>query len=164
MKKIFFIIALIGVTFGCSANDFRYRNNYRYSGNDYYQNHDSQYRHFWRQVERRLLNQHHRINENLEHGYLSHHHAHKLFRHLSKLENRLEELRCENDARPHLRRKILRYLDKNEQRINSYLNLRHRKPHRRKHAENPYRYNDYMPSRGIQWSLGGSTGVFYFGY
>ncbi len=157
MKKLFFIIALIGVTFGCSADEYRYR--YR-DNDDYYQNPQ-----FWRQVDRRLLRQYHRIDESLEHGRLNRHQAHKLFRHINRLENRIEELRCENGfVDPYQRQNILRYLNRNEQRINKYLHHRHDKFRHHNRYANPYNTHAYFPNHGIQWSLGNTRGGFYFGY
>ncbi len=155
MKKLLFIIALAGISFGCAADNYRYR----YRDNGYYQN-----PHFWRQVDQRLLRQYHRIDENLEHGRLSRRQAHKLYRHVNKLENRLEQLRCEDEAGPYQRRNILRYLDRNERHIDKYLNHRRGQFRYRSNYVNPYNTNAFAPNRGIQWSTGNSSGVFYFGY
>jgi hypothetical protein len=158
MKKLLFIIALVGVTFGCSASDYRHR--YRdWDNRDYYQ-----HSHFWQQVDERLLRQYHRVDEGLEHGRLSHDQAHQLFRHIDKLENRIEALRCENRAGSRQRRKILHYLDRNDQRIDKYLYHRRHKQLKRSRYTNPYSNNGFIPNRGVQWSLGNSSGVFYFGY
>ncbi len=160
MKKLLFIIMLMGFTLGCSAENYRYR----YTDSDDYYENQYENRHFWRQVNQRLLRQYHLVDENLEHGRLSRQHAHKLYRHINKLENRIEELRCENEAGPYQRRNILRYLDRNEQRINKYLNHRRGKFRYQSRYANPYNTRTYLPNRGIQWSLGGNSGVFYFNY
>lgn len=154
MKKLFFIIVLVGVTLSCSADNYRYRDS-----DNYYQH--SQ---FWKRIDRRLLRQYHRIDEGLEHGRLTRHQAHKLFRHINRLEQYIEEQRCDNRTGFVRRHNILRHLNRNEQRINKYLNRRHGKFRYQSHYDNPYNLNTFIPSRGIQWSMGSSSGVLYFGY